>query len=46
MYKNSKTNMESLINSDFLFNDKEVFMIINNQEINIKDLYPSQMLQF
>ena len=35
MYKNSKINMESLINSDFFLGEN---MKINNQEINIDDL--------
>ena len=37
--------MESLINSDFLFRMIEgVFMIINNQEVNIDDLYSQKYM--
>lgn len=41
MYKNSKINMESLINSDFLLGEN---MNIDNQNVNIDDLYDQKYM--
>lgn len=41
MYKNSKINMESLIDSDFLLGEN---MNIDNQNVNIDDLYDQKYM--